>query len=79
MSSLSRLHSCGTLLPSPPCCSPLLWSFNEILDMFVNRMRLIAFYQQADAPHVVVEFGDAGEILHVEINGVPHARVVHQP
>lgn len=50
-----------------------------ILDVFEGRVKLIAFNQESDEPRVVVEFGDKGEILHVEINGVPHANVVHQP
>lgn len=49
------------------------------MDVFEDRLKLIVFYQQADAPRVVVEFGDKGEILHVEINGLPHASVVHRP
>ena len=52
---------------------------SEILDVIEGRLKLIAFDQQADAPRVVVEFGNSGEILHVEVNGVPHALVVHQP
>ena len=40
------------------------------MDVFEGRVKLIAFYQQSDAPRVAVEFGDKGEILHREINGV---------
>ena len=50
-----------------------------ILDVFEGRVKVVAFNQETDEPRVVVEFGDKGEILHVEINGVPHALVVHQP
>lgn len=57
----------------------MLLSPSGILDVFKGRMKLIAFDQETDEPRVVVEFGDAGEILHVEMNGVPHDLVVHQP
>ena len=52
---------------------------STILDVFEGRLKLIALNQESDALRVVVEFGDTGEILHVEINGVPYALVVHQP
>lgn len=40
----------------------------EILNLFEGRLKLVAVNQETDAPRVVVEFGDKGEILHVEIN-----------
>ena len=42
-------------------------------------MKLVAFDQESDESRVVVEFGEKGEILHVEINGVPHTLVMRQP
>lgn len=53
-------------------------SASEIMDVCEGRVKLVAFDQESDEPRVVVEFGDKGEILHVEINGVPHALVVQQ-
>ena len=50
-----------------------------ILDVFEGRVKLVAFDQESDNPKVIVEFGDKGEILHVEIDGVPFANVVHRP
>lgn len=52
---------------------------STILEVFEGRLKLIALNQESDALSVVVEFNDKGEILHVEVNGVPHALVVHQP
>jgi len=52
---------------------------SAILDVCEGRVKLLAFDQESDDPRLVVEFGDKGEILHVEINGVPYAAVVHQP
>lgn len=45
------------------------------MDVFDGTAKLLAFDQKNDEPRVVVEYGDKGEILRVDIVGVEWDRV----